>query len=137
MVTQSVAANTEVESGTSVDLQISKGEEATPTTYSYDGYITSPADEDPNFDPSTTQVYVVLITSDNVTLLNTTVSGTEFPLHRTFTGLTASSGTLQMSYTDTTASTITTDPNTGEQVETAGTTSPQTVTRVINFTPDE
>lgn len=137
VVTQSVAAKTEVESGTSVDLQISKGEEATPTTYSYDGYITSPADEDPNFDPSTTQVYVVLITSDNVTLLNTTVSGTEFPLHRTFTGLTASSGTLQMSYTDTTASTITTDPDTGEQVETAGTTSPQTITRVINFTPDE
>ncbi len=137
VVTQSVAANTEVQNGTSVDLQVSKGEEATPTTYSYDGYITSPADEDPNFDPSTTQVYVVLITSDNVTLLNTTVSGTEFPLHRTFTGLTASSGTLQMSYTDTTASSITTDPSTGEQVETAGTTSPQTITRVINFTPDE
>lgn len=138
VVSQSVTADTEVEAGTTVDLEVSKGEEEeTPTTYSYDGYIASPAEEDPDFDPETTEVYVVLITSDNVTLLNTTVSGTEFPLHRTFTGLTASSGTLQMSYTDTTASTITTDPETGEQVETPGTTVPMTVTRVINFTADE
>ena len=115
---QSVDASQEVDKDTEIDLEISTGPKQ--TSYSYTGEITAPTD--PGY-VAGTSVYCVIIASDGTPLLNSTF--TSFPQPIGFTNLTASSGTLQMSYTVTT-----TDAN-GNQTE-----STKQETRTLTFTPE-
>ena len=109
---QSIPAGSLVEEGSTVDVQVSKGPKQ--VTYSYVTQISAPsAEEDPAYVPGT-QVYIVLIASDGQKLMDTTV--TSFPVQVNFTGLTAPSGTIQMSYTSALAPSAATDPATGQQI---------------------
>ena len=132
---QSVAADTYVEEGTAVNLEIGKmsdQEQAQPevSSYSYTEAIGAPtASEAPDYVPGT-QVYVVLISADGQKLLDTVTTG--FPIQTGFTGIAAPTGTLQMSYTSTV---VTTDPNTGAQVTAPG--EQKVVRRSIAFTPEQ
>ncbi len=132
---QSIAADTYVEEGTAVNLEIGRmteQEQAAPvvTSYSYTDAIGAPtASEAPDYVPGT-QVYVVLISADGQKLLDTVTTG--FPIQTGFTGIAADSGTLQMSYT---SMVVTTDPNTGAQVTAPG--EQKVVRRSIAFTPEQ
>lgn len=129
---QSVDAGTYVDEGTAVDVEVSKGTEE--TTYYYTADIAAPtADEDANYQ-SGTQVYIVIIASDGTQLLSETV--TAFPVHVSYTNLTASGGTLQMTYMSTSAASVTTDPDTGATVTVPGTSQQKTITRQLTFTAE-
>jgi serine/threonine protein kinase/beta-lactam-binding protein with PASTA domain len=118
VTSQSVKAGTYVDKGTSVDLEVAANAKST-TTYSFNGEIDAPtADEAPDY-TSGTPVYLVIISSDGQKLLDTTT--TSFPYPAAFTGITASSGTLSMSYASTAS-----DAVNGQKV----------ITRTLTFTPE-
>lgn len=119
VVSQDVKADTFAEPGTKVNLTVGKAAKQEPSTYSYSAEISAPtADEAPDY-VAGSQVYVVIITADGQTLLNTTT--TTFPLPASFTGITSATGTLQMSYSSSAA-----DAVNGQRV----------VTRQLTFTPE-
>lgn len=119
VVSQDVKADTFAEPGTKVNLTVGKAAKQEPSTYSYSAEISAPtADEAPDY-VAGSQVYVVIITADGQTLLNTTT--TSFPLPASFTGITSATGTLQMSYSSSAA-----DAVNGQRV----------VTRQLTFTPE-
>lgn len=119
VVSQDVKADTFAEPGTKVNLTVGKAAKKEPSTYSYSAEISAPtADEAPDY-VAGSQVYVVIITADGQTLLNTTT--TTFPLPASFTGITSATGTLQMSYSSSAA-----DAVNGQRV----------VTRQLTFTPE-
>ncbi len=119
VIAQSIKADTYVDADTKVDLSIGTLTQAQPSTYSYSTEITAPtAEEAPDYTAGT-QVYVVIITGDGQTLLNTTT--TAFPIPASFTGITSATGTLQMSYSSQAA-----DAVGGQRV----------VTRQLTFTPE-
>ncbi len=119
VISQSIKADTYVDADTKVDLSIGTYTKAQPSTYSYSTEITAPtAEEAPDYTAGM-QVYVVIITGDGQTLLNTTT--TAFPIPASFTGITSATGTLQMSYSSQAA-----DAVGGQKV----------VTRQLTFTPE-
>ena len=119
VVSQDVKADTFAEPGTKVNLSVGKAAKQEPSTYSYSAEISAPtADEAPDY-VAGSQVYVVIITADGQTLLNTTT--TSFPIPASFTGITSATGTLQMSYSSSAA-----DAVNGQRV----------VTRQLAFTPE-
>ncbi len=119
VISQSIKADTYVDADTKVDLSIGTVTQAQPSTYSYSTEITAPtAEEAPDYTAGM-QVYVVIITGDGQTLLNTTT--TAFPIPASFTGITSATGTLQMSYSSQAA-----DAVGGQRV----------VTRQLTFTPE-
>ena len=119
VVSQDVKADTFAEPGTKVNLTVGKAAKQEPSTYSYSAEISAPtAEEAPDY-VAGSQVYVVIITADGQTLLNTTT--TSFPLPASFTGITSATGTLQMSYSSSAA-----DAVNGQRV----------VTRQLTFTPE-
>ena len=129
---QSVEAGNYVDADTAVQLTIA---EDANVTYSYTADIEAPTKaEDPNYVPGTS-VYVVIIAADGQKLLDTTA--TSFPVRAAYTHITSATGTLQMTYTNTTQGSVTTDPETGETVTTAGTSEQKTVTRLLTFTPEK
>ena len=99
VISQSVEEDSFVDEGTEVDLVVgvaAEEEEETVSTYSYTDEIAAPTAEETSEYVSGTQVYVVVITSDGQTLLNTTT--TSFPYQTGFTGITCATGTLKMSF---------------------------------------
>ncbi len=119
VIAQSIKADTYVDADTKVDLSIGTLAQAQPSTYSYSTEITAPtAEEAPDYTAGM-QVYVVIITGDGQTLLNTPT--TAFPIPASFTGITSATGTLQMSYSSQAA-----DAVGGQRV----------VTRQLTFTPE-
>jgi beta-lactam-binding protein with PASTA domain len=130
---QSEEAGTYVDEGTAIDIEVSKGTGET-TSYYYTADIEAPtAAEDPNYMPGT-QVYLVIIAADGTQLYASTT--TTFPVHVSYTNLSAETGTLQMTYLSTTDATVTTDPVTGQTVTTPGTSTQKTVTRSLTFTAE-
>ena len=118
VISQSVSADEFVDEGTTVDLVIgieAEEEEEVVSTYSYNDEIAAPTAAETNEYVSGTQVYVVIITADGQTLLNTTIS--TFPYPTGFTGITCATGTLKMSFQGTS----------GDEV---------IITRVLTFTPE-
>lgn len=125
---QSYSQGSWVEPGTGLEIKVSKGPEK--RTYKCNASITAPtAEEAPDY--SGGAVKLKLVTDDGTVLLDTTV--TTFPQSVNSYGLTASGGTLTMTYTVTTESTTTTDEN-GNQVTVPGTTEEKDITRRIEFT---
>ena len=116
VISQSVEADEYVDEGTEVDLVIGiEAEVEVVTTYSYTEEISAPTAAETSEYVSGTSVYVVIITSDGQTLLNTTT--TTFPYPTGFTGITCATGTLKMSFLGTS----------GEQV---------IIERTLTFTPE-
>ena len=116
VISQSVEADEYVDEGTEVDLVIGvEAEVEVVTTYSYTQEISAPTAAETSEYVSGTSVYVVIITSDGQTLLNTTT--TTFPYPTGFTGITCATGTLKMSFLGTS----------GEQV---------IIERTLTFTPE-
>ena len=115
VISQSVAADSFVDEETTVDLTVGVEAEEQVTTYSYTSEIAAPTAAETSEYLTGTQVYIVIITSDGQTLLNTTT--TTFPYPTGFTGITSATGTLQMSFVGTS----------GQQV---------VITRALTFTPE-
>jgi beta-lactam-binding protein with PASTA domain len=118
VIAQNVKAESYVDPGTEVDLTVGKAAKA--ATYSCSTEITAPtAEEAPDYTAGT-QVYVVIITADSQTLMNTVF--TTFPQPASFTGISCATGTLQMSYAPPAA-----DAVNGQRV----------ITRQLVFTPED
>ncbi len=118
VIAQNVKAESYVDPGTEVDLTVGKAAKA--ATYSCSTEITAPtAEEAPDYTAGT-QVYVVIITADGQTLMNTVF--TTFPQPASFTGISCATGTLQMSYASSAA-----DAVNGQRV----------ITRQLVFTPED
>lgn len=93
VIGQSIEQGEYVDKGTQVDMELS-GE----PLYSYSAKIEAPRhSEDPDYVEGT-PVTLIIETSDGDTILNKTT--TEFPYPVSFTGITASKGTLYMTYED-------------------------------------
>lgn len=126
---QSYSHGSYVDPGTTIDIKVSQGPEA--VTYKCNASITAPTTSEAPDYVSGTSVNIKLVTDDNQTLLDTTTSS--FPQAANYYGLTASGGTITMTYQVTTQGTTTTDPETGETVNTPGTTEERSFTRRIEF----
>jgi len=72
-----------------------------------------------------------LVTDDGKVLLDTKT--TTFPQAANYFGLTASGGTITMSYEVTTEGTTTTNPETGETVNVPGSKETKSITRRVEF----
>ncbi len=126
---QSYSKDVMVDPGTEIDIKVSQG--PSPVTYKYNANIAAPTkDEAPDYMPGT-EVKIVLETDDGKVLMDTKVS--VFPRSENYYGLTSSGGTITMTYTVAQAGTTTTDPNTGEVVNTPGTTEEKSFTRRVEF----
>jgi len=129
---QSFSAGVPVDKGTKIDIKVSQGAEA--VTYKCNVSITEPTPEEAPDYTTDMQVHVVLVTDDGTTLLDTTTN--KFPVSANDYGLTASGGTVTLTYTVTTPGTTTTDPTTGETVTSSGSTEEKSFTRRVEFTEE-
>ena len=125
---QSFSARTYVEPGTAVDIRISQGPEPTntpkPATYRCNVSIDAPTkDEDPEYVPGT-PVEVKVVTDDGKVLQEFTE--TSFPKTVNYYNLTASGGTITLTYTVEVKSTVS-----GNEQE--KTTETRTITRKVEF----
>ena len=128
---QSVDPETMVDSGTKIDLEVSKGVSA---TYYYSGEIEAPtAEEDPNY-VAGTPVQVTITGNDGTMISNSTVY--DFPHPVAYTHLAASSATVQLAWYDTTPETTTTDDQ-GNTVTVPASQELKSVSRTITFTPED
>lgn len=128
---QSVDPETMVDSGTKIDLEVSKGVSA---TYYYSGEIEAPtAEEDPNY-VAGTPVQVTITGNDGTMISNSTVY--DFPHPVAYTHLAASSATVQLAWYDTTPETTTTDEQ-GNTVTVPASQELKSVSRTITFTPED
>lgn len=130
---QSYSSDVEVESGTKVDLWISKGPETTaePATYRCNISIEAPTLEEAPDYVSGMSVAIKLETDDGRVLLETTA--TSFPQTVNYYNLSVSGGTITMTYTVEIPGTPITDPETGAEVIPSATTETRTVTRKVDF----
>jgi len=129
---QSYSHGSYVDPGTGIEIRVSMGAET--VTYKYNGSITAPTtDEAPDY-AAGTAVRILLVTDDGVTLLDTTTGS--FPQAANYYGLTSSGGTITFSYEVTIPGITETDPTTGVQVTTAGTTETKSFTRRVEFTKE-
>jgi len=129
---QSYSHGSYVDPDTVIDIRVSKGEEPVKTTtYRCNTSISAPnTTEAPDFVPGS-EVHVQLATDDGQVLLDTVT--TSFPQAANYYGLSASAGTITMTYTVTTPGTTETDPDTGEQISIPGTSEQRSFTRRIEF----
>ena len=133
---QSIKYNEEVEAGTTVDIQVSKGHEPeVEKTYSFNTNINAPTEaEDPDF-TSGTKVHIDLSTPDGKSWFSTDT--TSFPVSVNLWNITgSSSGTITLKYTVTTKIKEV-DPETGEETVKDGPSEERTITREITFIPNE
>lgn len=126
---QSFSAGTYVDQGTSMDIKVSQGTE--DVTYKCNTSITAPTTAEAPDYVAGTEVKIKLETDDGKVLLETRT--TTFPQAANFYGLKASGGTITITYTVTTSGSTTTDPESGETVNTPGTTEEKSFTRRIEF----
>ena len=126
---QSYSHGTYVDEGTAIDIKVSMGAEQ--ATYRCNASITAPTvTEAPDY-VAGTEVSIKLVTDDGEVLLDTRTSS--FPRAANYYGLSASGGTITMTYKVTTAGNTTTDPETGDIVQVPGTTEEKSFTRRIEF----
>lgn len=126
---QSYSHGSYVDQGTALDIKVSQGAEA--VTYKCNASIAGPsAEEAPDY-VAGSEVKVTLVTDDGQVLLDTRT--TTFPQSANYYGLTSAAGTISMTYSVTTESTTTTNPDTGETINTPGTTENKSFTRRIDF----
>ena len=130
---QSYSEGTYVDQGTAIDIKVSLGEEPKVTTYKYNASITAPSQSEAPDYVSGTAVAIKLVTDDNQVLLETET--TSFPYAGNYYNLSASGGTITMTYTVTTPSSTTTDEN-GNTVTVPGTTEKKSITRRVEFTAE-
>lgn len=126
---QSYSHGSYVDQGTSIDIKVSQG--AQKVTYKCNVSIAAPTTSEAPGYVSGMEVSIKLVTDDNNVLLDTKTS--TFPVATNFNGMTASGGTLTMTYQVTSEPTTTTNPDTGEQVTVPGTTENRSFTRRIEF----
>lgn len=129
---QSYSHGSYVEEGTVIDLKVSQGAEQ--LTYRCNASIEAPTVEEAPDYVAGSEVHILLVPDGGTPLLDTTV--TTFPQAANYHGLTASGGTLTMTYKITTAGSTTTDPNTGEVVNVPGEEQTKSFTRRIEFVPE-
>ncbi len=127
---QSYSVDSYVEEGTAIDLKISIG--PAQATYSYSEGITAPT-EDPDYRGGM-PVTVTVTTADGTQLLSTQTA--TFPVAVNYTGIKSPTGVITFVFTVETEASTTTNPETGETVETEATSTQKTVTRQINFTAE-
>ncbi len=126
---QSYSQGSYVDPGTALDIKVSQGAEK--HTYKCNTNIEAPSiAEAPDY-VSGSEVSIKLVTDDGNTLLDTKT--TSFPQAANFYGLTASGGTITLTYNVTTAGSTTTDPETGETVTVPGSTVSKSFDRRIEF----
>ncbi len=126
---QSYSQGSYVDPGTVLDIKVSQGAEK--YTYKCNKSIEAPSvDEAPDYVPGS-EVGIKLVTDDNKVLLD--IKTTTFPQAANFYGLTASGGTITISYTVTTAGSTTTNPDTGETVTVPGATETKSFERRVEF----
>lgn len=131
---QSVSYGTEVEKGTKVDLQVSKGDEpAVIPHYSFKSDINAPTiSEDPDF-KSGTEVIISIVSSDGTVLFENAT--TSFPVKVVLTGISGTSkGIITMKYLVEEVTEI--DPETGEEVVIQEE-EMRTITREVEFTKED
>ncbi len=126
---QSYSHGSYVDQGTSIDIKVSQG--AQQATYKCNVSIAAPTTSEAPDYVSGMEVSIKLVADDNTVLLDTKV--TTFPVATNINGMTASGGTLTMTYQVTSEPTATTNPDTGEQVTVPGTTENRSFTRRIEF----
>lgn len=130
---QSYSEGTYVDQGTKIDIKISLGEEPKVTTYKFNASIAAPSQAEAPDYVSGTAVAIKLVTDTNQVLLETETSS--FPYSGNYYNLSASGGTITMTYTVTTPSTTTTDEE-GNTVTVPGTTEKKSFTRRVEFTAE-
>ena len=126
---QSYSKGSYVDPGTSMDIKVSSGPKA--ATYKCNASILAPSVEEAPDYVAGTEVSITLVTDDGQTLLETKTAS--FPQAANYYGLTASGGTITMTYTVTIEGATTTDPDTGETTQEPGTTEERSFTRRIEF----
>ena len=126
---QSYSHGSYVDQGTSIDIKVSQG--AQQATYKCNVSIAAPTTSEAPDYVSGMEVSIKLVADDDTVLLDTKV--TTFPVATNINGMTASGGTLTMTYQVTSEPTATTNPDTGEQVTVPGTTEDRSFTRRIEF----
>ena len=126
---QSYSHGSYVDQGTSIDIKVSQG--AQKVTYKCNVSIAAPTTSEAPGYVSGMEVSIKLVTDDNNVLLDTKTS--TFPVATNFNGMTASGGTLTITYQVTSEPTTTTNPDTGEQVTVPGTTEDRSFTRRVEF----
>ncbi len=129
---QSYSHGSYVEEGTVLDIKVSKGAEQ--ITYKCNASIEAPTVEEAPDYVAGTEVHILLIPDGGTPLLDTTV--TAFPQAANYHGLTASGGTITMTYKVKTEGIVTTDPETGEVIHTPGGEETKSFTRRIEFVPE-
>ncbi len=125
---QSYSHGSYVDQGTSIDIKVSQG--AAKVTYKCNANITAPTTSEAPDYVSGTEVSIQLTTDDGQVLLDTKT--TSFPQAANYYGLSASGGTITMTYQVTTQGTTTTDQD-GNTVNVPGTTENRSFTRRIEF----
>lgn len=126
---QSYSHGSYVDEGTTIDITVSLG--ASAVTYKCNVNITAPTVEEAPDYVAGKEVHITLVTDDGKVLLDTKASG--FPQAANYYGLTASGGTITMTYKVTTEGTTTTNPETGETINVPGGEEERTFTRRVEF----
>nr|WP_300656506.1 Stk1 family PASTA domain-containing Ser/Thr kinase [uncultured Acetatifactor sp.] len=126
---QSYSKGSYVEPGTTLDIKVSLGPKA--VTYKCNASILGPTVEEAPDYVAGTEVLIVLTTDDEKILLETRTAS--FPVSANYDGLTASGGTITMTYTVTIGGGTSTDPETGETIQIPGTSEERSFTRRIEF----
>lgn len=129
---QSYSHGSYVEKGTELDIKVSQGAEQ--VTYRCNTSIEAPTTAEAPDYVAGSEVHILLIPDGGTPLLDTTVS--TFPQAANYHGLTASGGTLTMTYKIMTEGTTTTDPETGEIINIPGGEQTRSFTRRIEFVPE-
>ncbi len=127
---QSYSVGSYVDKGTPIDLKISTGPSG--VTYRYSEEISAPT-EDPEYRGGMT-VNVTVTTSDGTQLLSTQT--TSFPVAANYTGIKAPTGVITYTFTVEREAATTTDPATGEAVNSGAASEEKTVKREITFTQE-
>lgn len=127
---QSYSVGSFVESGTLIDIKISKGAE--PKLFKFNANIMAPTvDEDPSYKPGI--LVKVVITADGEATPIFETETTNFPTAVNIYGIKSATGIVTMTYTVTTEGTTSIDPDTGEEIVTPGTSEPKQIVRVVSF----
>lgn len=126
---QSYSKGSYVDPETTIDIKVSTGPKA--ATYKCNASILAPSVEEAPDYASGTEVSITLVTDDGNVLLETRTAS--FPQAANYYGLTASGGTITMTYTVTIEGEPITDPETGETIAPEPTTEERSFTRRIEF----
>ena len=126
---QSYSEGSYVEPGTGLELKVSKGPEL--YTYKCNTFIEAPGVEEAPGYVTGSEVNITLVTDNGQQLLNTTT--TVFPQAANYYGLSASGGTITMTYTAVGEGRNEVDPNTGNTIYIPGEDEVRSFTRRIEF----